>query len=56
MMQPDSQVTICITPRERFSCSVDSLEDIVRNTSYPCKLIYIDANSPPAIASELASI
>jgi len=56
MMEPDSQVTICITPRERFSCSIDSLEDIVRNTSGPYKLIYIDANSPAAIAGQLASI
>lgn len=55
-MLPDCQVTICISPRERFSCSVDSLVDIVRNTSSAYRLIYIDANSPPAIASELAAI
>ncbi len=56
MMQSGSQVTICITPRERFSCSIDSLKDIVQNTSGPYTLIYIDANSPPTIATGLASI
>ena len=55
-MHPDGQVTICIAPRERFSCSVDSLVDIVRNTGAPYKLVYVDANSPPAIAGELAGL
>lgn len=28
-------VTICVVPRERFSCAVDSLRDIARNTATP---------------------
>ncbi len=56
MTSPDSAVTICITPRERFSCAVDSLRDIVRNTEPGYRLVYIDANSPPGIGAELAEI
>lgn len=47
-MPPD--VTLCITPRERFSCAVASLEDIIRNTSTGYALVYIDAKSPASIA------
>lgn len=56
MRHIDSTVTICVTPRERFSRAVDSLRDIVRNTAPPYDLVYIDANAPPAIAAELARI
>ncbi len=56
MKQPDSAVTICITPRERFSCAVDSLRDITTNTATPFELIYVDANSPREIAAQLKSL
>lgn len=56
MKANDSAVTICITPRERYSCAIDSLLDIVRNTAAPYELVYIDANAPPAIAAKLARI
>jgi len=49
-------VTICVVPRERFSCAVDSLRDIVANTPSPFELIYIDGNAPREIAGELAAI
>ncbi|MCR9186499.1 MAG: glycosyltransferase [Halieaceae bacterium] len=53
-MPPD--VTLCITPRERFSCAVASLEDIIRNTSTGYALVYIDAKSPASIARELKQL
>ncbi len=56
MNQSDSAVTICITPRERFSCAVGSLRDIVANTATPFELFYIDANSPPGVAAQLEGI
>ena len=56
MKQPASAVTICITPRERFSCAVDSLRDITTNTATPFELIYVDANSPREIAAQLKSL
>jgi hypothetical protein len=52
--EPD--VTICVVPRERFGCAVDSLRDIVRNTELPYRLVYIDGNAPPAVADELARV
>lgn len=56
MHQTAPDVTICVVPRERFSCAVDSLRDIVRNTEEPYKLLYVDANSPPGIAGQLVAI
>lgn len=39
-------VTIVVTPRERFSCTARSLESIYQHTKIPFKLIYVDGNSP----------
>ncbi|ELS03714.1 putative glycosyltransferase [Xenococcus sp. PCC 7305] len=44
MNQPD--VTIIVSPRERFSYSRESLESIYKNTNYPFSLVYVDGNSP----------
>lgn len=56
MVSESKRVTICVVPRERFSCAVDSLLDISRNTRGEFDLLYIDGNSPAAVASELARI
>jgi GT2 family glycosyltransferase len=45
----DIQVTIVVSPRERFSYTRQSLESIYQNTEIPFKLIYVDGNSPPQI-------
>ena len=45
-----------MVPRERFSCAVASLENIIASTSGSYHLVYIDGNSPLAIARELASL
>ncbi|MBD0386825.1 MAG: glycosyltransferase [Nostoc sp. C3-bin3] len=45
----ESQVTIVIVPRERFSYTQLSLEGIYAHTNIPFKLIYIDGNSPQPI-------
>ena len=42
----EPQVTIVAVPRERFSCTQQSLESIYEHTKIPFKLIYIDGNSP----------
>ena len=47
------QVTIVVSPRERFSYSRESLESIYANTNYPFKLIYVDGNSPKNISDYL---
>ena len=39
-------VTIVVTPRERFSCTARSLESIYHHTKIPFKLVYVDGNSP----------
>ncbi|NEQ25072.1 MAG: glycosyltransferase [Microcoleus sp. SIO2G3] len=42
----DPQVTIVVVPRERFSCTRESLESIYEHTTFPFKLVYVDGNSP----------
>jgi GT2 family glycosyltransferase len=51
----DSQVTIVVVPRERFSYSHESLASIYEHTQYPFKLIYVDGNSPAHIRDYLAA-
>ncbi|MDJ0534951.1 MAG: glycosyltransferase [Xenococcaceae cyanobacterium MO_207.B15] len=47
------QVTIVVSPRERFSYSRESLESIYANTNYPFSLVYVDGNSPPNVRDYL---
>ncbi|HEY9300605.1 MAG TPA: glycosyltransferase family A protein, partial [Phormidium sp.] len=42
----EPQVTIVVSPRERFSCARESLESIYQFTDTPFKLVYVDGNSP----------
>ncbi len=49
----EPQVTIVAVPRERFSCTQQSLESIYEHTEIPFKLIYVDGNSPPKTQSYL---
>ncbi|MDG2272170.1 MAG: glycosyltransferase [Halioglobus sp.] len=51
----DIKVTICITPRERFSSALTSLRNIIANTEFPYHLVYIDANSPAHIGQSIAA-
>ncbi|MEL6495213.1 MAG: glycosyltransferase [Cyanobacteria bacterium J06623_7] len=44
-----TNVTIVVTPRERYSCTRQSLESIYQHTQFPFKLIYVDGNSPPKV-------
>ena len=48
--------TICIVPRERHSCAVDSLINVIENTEPPYRLVYVDAHSPTEIAKELETL
>lgn len=47
MQEP--KVTIIVVPRERFSCTRQSLESIYEHTQYPFKLVYVDGNSPEKV-------
>ncbi|EAZ92859.1 glycosyltransferase family 2 protein [Crocosphaera chwakensis] len=49
----DPKVTIVVVPRERFSCSEESLESIYEHTTIPFNLIYVDGNSPEKIRNYL---
>lgn len=53
MTTEPAQVTIIVVPRERFSCTQESLESIYQYTEIPFKLIYIDGNSPTKIKNYL---
>lgn len=46
-------VTIVVVPRERFSCTIQSLESIFAHTRLPYKLIYVDGNSPTSVRGYL---
>ena len=45
----ESQITIVAVPRERFSCTKESLESIYEHTEIPFQLIYVDGNSPTKV-------
>lgn len=45
----ETQVTIVVVPRERFSYTRESLESIYKFTDYPFELIYVDGGSPTHI-------
>jgi GT2 family glycosyltransferase len=49
----EPQVTIVVVPRERFSCTCESLESIYEYTDFPFKLVYVDGNSPKKIQRDL---
>ena len=42
-------VTLVVVPRERFSCTRESLESIYEYTQKPFKLVYVDGNSPKSV-------
>ncbi|MBW4654861.1 MAG: glycosyltransferase [Kaiparowitsia implicata GSE-PSE-MK54-09C] len=42
-------VTLVVVPRERFSCTEQSLESIYVHTTMPFRLVYVDGNSPKAV-------
>jgi len=50
---PESAATIVITPREQFSKAKISLDSILACTNPAVPLVYIDGNSPPALARYL---
>ncbi|MEL6903163.1 MAG: glycosyltransferase, partial [Cyanobacteria bacterium J06606_4] len=46
-------VTLVVVPRERFSCTAESLESLYEHTQVPFDLVYVDGNSPPHIQKYL---
>ncbi len=42
-------VTIVVVPRERFSFALASLDAVYERTSFPFRLVYVDAGSPRAV-------
>ncbi|MEB3220133.1 MAG: glycosyltransferase [Nostocales cyanobacterium 94392] len=48
-----TQITIVVSPRERFSFTRESLESIYEHTIIPFQLIYVDGNSPSKIKQYL---
>ncbi|MEA5579247.1 glycosyltransferase family 2 protein [Anabaena sp. UHCC 0451] len=51
----ETEVTIVVVPRERFSYTQESLESIYEHTEYPFNLIYVDGGSPSHIKDYLAA-
>lgn len=53
MTAPRPPVTIVVSPRERFSAAVATLDALYAATPGPFALVCVDAGSPPAIARAL---
>ena len=51
----EPEVTIVVTPRERFGLSRASLESIQANTTVPYDLVYVDGNAPSKVADYLTT-
>ncbi len=51
----EPKVTLVVVPRERFSFTISSLENIYQNTDIPFKLVYVDGGSPTSIKDYLKS-
>jgi GT2 family glycosyltransferase len=51
-MRPDA-VTVVVVPRERFSPSARSLDNLVRHTPADTPMVYVDGGSPPAVRDEI---
>lgn len=49
----DPQITIIVSPRERFSYTRESLESIYEHTKVSFKLVYVDGNSPADVRQYL---
>ena len=49
----NSQVTVVVVPRERFSFAQRSLTNIYENTNVPFELIYVNAGSPAPLRAFL---
>jgi GT2 family glycosyltransferase len=47
-------VAIAVVPRERFSFTRTSLENLYANTRHPFELVYVDGGAPPEIRDYLA--
>ncbi|MFN9673614.1 MAG: glycosyltransferase family 2 protein, partial [Microcystis sp.] len=47
------KVTLVVVPRERFSFTMTSLENIYEMTDIPFKLVYVDGGSPAPIRDYL---
>ncbi len=47
------KVTLVVVPRERFSHTKTSLEDVLEHTEYPHDIVYVDAHSPKPIKQYL---
>ncbi|MDQ6780067.1 MAG: glycosyltransferase [Candidatus Eremiobacteraeota bacterium] len=52
-MSGAKRATIVVTPREQFSKARRSLESILAHTDPSVPLVYVDGNSPPALARYL---
>ncbi|MGZ8465132.1 MAG: glycosyltransferase family 2 protein, partial [Candidatus Binatia bacterium] len=51
----EPQVTVVIVPRERFSHSERTLENVYQETTLPFKLIYVSAGTPEPMYRRIAA-
>ena len=48
------QVTVVITCRERYQLTETTIDQVVRNTRIPIRLLYVDAGDPDWLRSKIA--
>jgi hypothetical protein len=52
----ESDVTIIVVPRERFSATERSLTNLFDNTQHPFRLVYVSAGAPPSVQRYLETV
>lgn len=50
---PETQVTIIVSPRERFEMAIGSLQDCLDTADLPFRMVYVDGGAPKSIAAKL---
>lgn len=55
-MDPAKDITIVVTPRERFSCAVRSMKSLLASISSQTPVMYIDAGTPEHVRHDLQTI
>ncbi|MCP9801774.1 DUF6817 domain-containing protein [Synechococcus sp. RedBA-s] len=55
-MDPTKDITIVVTPRERFSCALRSMKSLLASISSQAPVVYIDAGTPGQARENLHAI
>ncbi|MCP9820732.1 glycosyltransferase [Synechococcus sp. Cruz-9H2] len=55
-MTSDEAITIVVTPRERYSCALRSMQSLLATTPAHHPVVYLDAGTPPSLRQDLEEL